>query len=128
MTTTTIKNAESNGQTPVPRRQESAKHGSADGARRVYTPRFDLWEGDEEYILYGDMPGVSADSLDIQFEDGRLSINGRVEVAGREYHSAEYGVGNFYREFTVGETVKAEEITAEMRDGVVTIRLPNLRL
>ncbi|MEZ6136734.1 MAG: Hsp20/alpha crystallin family protein [Pirellulaceae bacterium] len=99
-------------------------HAASQNAARAYTPRFDLWEGDEEFVLYGDMPGVSPDSLDIRFEEGRLTIHGRVELpSDRKYTSAEYGIGDFYREFLVGESVNPEEITAEMKDGVVTIHL-----
>lgn len=120
MTSTAISNSHENGHAlPSNNGNPPSKNAS-----RVYTPRFDLWEGDEEYILYGDMPGVSPERLDIQFEDGRLTINGRVEASDRHYAYAEYGIGDFYREFTVGESVDAEQISAEMKDGVVSIHLP----
>lgn len=124
MSSTVMSNTNKNGVASAVERSNS-RVSATEEAKRVYTPRFDLWEGDEEFILYGDMPGVSPDSLDIQFEDGRLSINGRVPVSSQiKYSSVEYGVGDFYREFTVGESVNAEEISAEMKDGVVAIHLP----
>lgn len=91
----------------------------------VYTPRFDLWEGSDEFVLYGDLPGVSPDDLEIEFEDGRLTVQGRVQSeAERKYVSVEYGIGDFYREFLLGESVNAAGITAELKNGVVTIHLP----
>ncbi len=99
--------------------------GHCSRANCVYTPRFDLWEGSDEFVLYGDLPGVSADDLEIEFEDGRLTVQGRVKSgAERKYLSVEYGIGDFYREFLLGESVNAAGITAELKNGVVTIRLP----
>ena len=92
---------------------------------QTYEPRFDIWEGGDEVVLYGDMPGVVSENLDIQYENGQLSIRG--DVAPR-YHAEmtaqEYGVGNYYRSFAVGKAIDADGISAELVNGVLTLRLP----
>lgn len=93
---------------------------------RTFTPRFDIWETDSELILYGDLPGVAAESIDIEFENDVLTIEGHVEPRNAETKLlfGEYGIGDFCRSFTIGETIDSEEISAEMRSGVLTLHLP----
>lgn len=92
----------------------------------TFSPRFDIWEGDDELILYGDLPGVAPDSLDINFENRQLTIHGEVCRCHEGIKSlySEYGIGNFERTFTIGEAINGEGISAEMRDGVLTLHLP----
>jgi HSP20 family molecular chaperone IbpA len=92
----------------------------------TYTPRFDILETEGELLLCGDLPGVTKDSLDVRFEDGELTIHGRVEPrhTDREFVYGEYGIGDFYRSFTISEAVDAEKISAELHSGVLTLHLP----
>ncbi|TVS20143.1 MAG: Hsp20/alpha crystallin family protein [Planctomycetaceae bacterium] len=92
----------------------------------TFTPRFDIWENDDELILYGDLPGVSAENLEIRFEEKQLSIHGRVDArqGGVQYLYAEYGVGDFFRTFAIGEAMDASKIAAELKNGVLTVHLP----
>lgn len=95
-------------------------------AAAVYTPRFDICELENEFVLMGDLPGVVAEDLDIRYEKQELTILGKVapRFAEARYFAAEYGVGDFYRSFTIQELVDAEAIAAELKDGVLTVRLP----
>ncbi len=95
-------------------------------AATCFSPRFDIWETDDELILMGDLPGVSADDLDVRFEDRELTVRGKVSARheGIEYLHSEYGIGDFYRSFSVGESIAGEQIWAELKNGVVTIHLP----
>ena len=92
----------------------------------TFTPRFDICENENELILYGDLPGVEAGDLDVRFEDKELAIHGRVapRQADQRRLRDEYGVGDFYRTFTVGEAVDAGKINAELKNGVLTVHLP----
>lgn len=92
----------------------------------TFTPQFDIWEGEDQLVLYGDLPGVDPDSLDIQFENRQLTIHGKVcqRCTGANYLYSEYSVGDFHRSFTIGESINGEAISAELRDGVLTLRLP----
>lgn len=92
----------------------------------VFTPRFDIYEKQDELVLWGDLPGVQAEDLDIQFEKGQLTVQAKVNPRQENvrYLLAEYGVGDFRRTFTVGETIDATKISAELHDGVLTLHLP----
>ena len=92
----------------------------------TYSPRIDIWETDEALVMYADMPGVSAENLDIQFENRELSIHGKVGPRHEKINFlyGEYGIGDFYRTFTIGEAINSEKISAELKDGVLTLHLP----
>lgn len=92
----------------------------------TYTPRFDICETEDELVLYGDLPGVEAGDLDIQFEDKELTIHGKVaeRSSDRRPLRDEYGIGDYYRTFSVGEAIDDGKISAELRNGVLTVRLP----
>lgn len=93
---------------------------------QTYSPRFDIWENDDELILYGDLPGVTPENLDIHFENRELTIHGKVEPRHAEINFlyGEYGIGDYYRTFTIGENIDGEKISAELSNGVLTLHLP----
>lgn len=92
----------------------------------TYVPRFDIWEGNDELRLYGDLPGVGPDDVDIRFENNELTVHGRVRRRHDdvEFLYGEYGIGDFHRTFRIGETVDTEKISADMHNGVLTVHLP----
>ena len=94
----------------------------------MFSPNVDILENADELTLVADVPGVTPDSIDIQYEQGELAIRGR--VAPRTQHNTyllnEYGVGDFYRVFQLGEGVDNEKISAEVSNGVLTVHLPKL--
>jgi HSP20 family molecular chaperone IbpA len=95
-------------------------------ATLTYTPRFDIWEDENAFHLTGDMPGVTHEQLDIQFENQELRVWGKVtprQIDG-SYWSQEYGVGDFYRSFSLGEEIDGEQIEAALKDGVLELTLP----
>ncbi len=93
-------------------------------AQRTYVPRVDIVETDTELRLYADMPGVQPEDLDIRFEKGLLTIHGKVRPRTQRYLYAEYGVGDYHREFTIHEDIDAERISAQYRNGVLELTLP----
>lgn len=94
----------------------------------IYTPRIDIVETDKELVLYADLPGVQPDQLDIRYEEGQLTIHGKVAVrqSGVEYGLQEYGVGDFQRTFAIGESIDASQIAAELQRGVLVLHLPKV--
>ena len=92
----------------------------------TYSPRFDIWENDDEMILYGDLPGVMPEDLDVRFENPVLTIHGKVNPRHSDikFLHGEYGIGDFYREFRISEAVDAGKISAELKNGVLTVHLP----
>lgn len=96
-------------------------------AARTYVPDVDIWEGPDALALAADMPGVARDSIEIDLRDDVLTIQGTVSLAGYEGLRplySEYNVGNYYRRFTLGETIDQSRISARMDDGVLTLTLP----
>ena len=91
-----------------------------------FTPRVDICETDEALTIFADLPGVARDDLEIQFENDSLTIRGqaRIRHEQRNLVHAEYGVGDFRRTFTIGESIAADQISAELANGVLTIQLP----
>lgn len=97
-------------------------------AGRTYIPQVDIVEQDDRLLLVADLPGVKPDDLEITYERGELTILGKVsprqDPADTNYVLREYGVGDFYRTFHVGEGIDASQISAELQDGVMTLHLP----
>jgi HSP20 family protein len=94
---------------------------------QFYLPNCDIVERGDELLLLADMPGAKSDQIDIRFENGTLSIDGKVEPrqpADERFWRREYGVGDFHRTFQVGESVDAGKISADYSDGVLTLHLP----
>lgn len=97
--------------------------------RRKYAPSVDILETQDELVLCADMPGVKNDDIDIHFEKGELFIHGKVEYRqpeGGRYLLREYGVGDFYRVFTISEAIDPEKISAEYANGVLSLHLPKV--
>lgn len=92
----------------------------------TYVPAVDIVESPDEVLLVADMPGVQADSVDIQYERGQLTLLGKIEPREQPGNRLrrEYGVGDFHRVFHVGEGIDANKIEAELADGVLTLHLP----
>jgi HSP20 family protein len=92
----------------------------------AFTPRFDVWENDQAFVLAGDLPGVDPANLEIQYENQELTINGKVSPRQGEarFFGVEYGVGDFHRSFRLSEHIDGDGIAAELKGGVLTVRLP----
>jgi HSP20 family protein len=93
-----------------------------------FTPRVDIFETDNELTLYADVPGVSAEDVDLRFERGELILQGRVrrrEQPGTVLVT-EYTEGDFYRVFQIHESIDSTRIVAECKHGVLTVHLPKV--
>jgi HSP20 family protein len=93
-----------------------------------FTPRVDIIEGDQELTLLADVPACGSEDIDLRFEKGELIVHGRVP-GGRNYGkllSREYEVGDYYRAFTIHESIDASRIVAECKNGVLTVHLPKV--
>jgi len=105
----------------VERREETTRPGA------YFQPAVDIFETKDELVLVADMPGVPPDGVDVGLEGDELSIEGRVrsgEYDGLKPLYVEYGVGGYYRAFTLGEMIDREGIKAQMKNGVLVLRLP----
>jgi HSP20 family protein len=94
----------------------------------LFSPNVDIIENADELTLIADMPGVNPDGIDIEYEQGELTIRGRVAPRNeqRTFLLHEYGVGDFQRVFQLGEGVDNDRITAEIANGVLIVHLPKV--
>jgi len=95
--------------------------------RFLFSPPIDIFETDEGLVLHADLPGVSIKTLELQVQDNKLTLFGRVQPVippeARTVHE-EYGVGDFLRSFILSDEVDHERITATMNNGVLKVVLP----
>lgn len=98
-----------------------------EGPRLLFTPPIDIYETPEGLVLYADLPGVTRDGLDLQVQDNRLTLFGRVnrrdEVEGQPVHE-EYQVGDYLRSFILSDEVDHENISARLNNGLLRVELP----
>lgn len=100
------------------------------GKAHTYRPQANVVETAEAYHVTLDVPGSSTEAIDVQVHEGILSIVARVQPrdrAGARPLSREFGVGDFRRQFRVGEDVDAAAISARYSEGVLAIELPKAR-
>lgn len=94
------------------------------------TPAVSLRETDDAILLDADLPGVKAEQLQISVNHGVLTVHGTVAEQGRAGFTLlhrEYEPADFQRTFTLPDNVDAGAISANTRNGVVTITLPKVK-
>jgi len=96
-----------------------------------WTPPVDLHETEEHYVLTAELPGLNREDLEIHLRDGRLTLAGvRQErsLPTEQFHRVERGRGSFSRTFQLPIPVDSARITADLRDGVLTVTCPKADL
>jgi HSP20 family protein len=95
-------------------------------ARLVFTPRVDVLENADELVLLADVPGVGPGDVDVHFENGELTLDGRCapRAFGSRLLGEEYEVGDYHRVFSLGDHIDGDKISAQLAQGVLTVRLP----
>ncbi len=100
---------------------EKSKHS------HVVAPLVDVYESEEEILLFADMPGVKKEDININIEHGKLVIAGirNLEISGsvcwEEFVNLEY-----QRSFSVPQTIAVGKVNAELIDGVLKLQLPKM--
>lgn len=93
-----------------------------------FIPAFEVKETKDAYVFKADVPGVKEGDLDITLTGDRLTISGKRETEKQEdtdrFYAYERSYGSFTRSFTLPEGVDAEHIDADLKDGVLHLRLP----
>ncbi|MCS6970174.1 MAG: Hsp20/alpha crystallin family protein [Planctomycetota bacterium] len=95
--------------------------------RRVVAPRVDILETDDAVLLIADMPGVSADSIDVRVHGDVLTLRGTTRLEEPRSFQViwrEYALRDYERTFRLGHAIDTERITAQAKDGVVRVTLP----
>lgn len=110
----------------------SARTANAEGSATLaeWTPAVDVVENAEEGFIHlaVELPGLTRDDVKITIDENTLSIAGERKQTFREqkrgFARVERAYGSFARSFTLPTTVDAGKISAEMKDGVLHLRLP----
>jgi HSP20 family protein len=95
--------------------------------QRSVPPAVDVFEDDSGLTLLADMPGVPKDKLELKIEGDTLSIEGSVQPLtpeGLEAVYAEVRVPQYRRSFTLSHELDTSKIDANLKDGVLTLRIP----
>jgi HSP20 family protein len=93
----------------------------------VFTPSVDIFETEQELTLLADMPGVNAEGVNIDLRENILTLSGDVKMPEGEKEIElirEYRTGRYLREFTLSENIDQRKIEAEIKDGVLQLKLP----
>ena len=93
-----------------------------------WVPAVDVVEEQERFVLRADLPGVNPDDIDVNMENGVLSLSGDRSIENREetvgLKRYERVSGRFYRRFNLPETADAEAISARSANGILEISIP----
>jgi len=96
----------------------------------AYLPSFDVKEIANGYVFTADLPGVKQEDLDINLTGNRLTITGKREAEerkeGENFFACERSFGNFSRTFSLPEGVDANRVSAELKNGVLTLTVPKV--
>jgi HSP20 family protein len=111
----------------VQQKRELEKKQEATIPARVFVPTTDIFETEQALTLVAEMPGVDKDKVDVSVEDGVLTIQGQLDFSkyeGLRPVYTEYNIGHYRRIFTLSNRIDQNSISAEMKDGVLTLVLP----
>lgn len=92
-----------------------------------FVPNIDISETENQYLIAAELPGMTKEDININLENGRLSINGersfKNEEQGKTFHRIETKYGSFSRSFQLPENVDEESINAKYENGLLNISI-----
>ena len=93
-----------------------------------WAPSVDVTEDDQEYLIKTDAPGVKREDLKVVVQNGVLTVSGErqseKEEKGKKFHKVERSDGSFSRSFSLPEEVEEDKLSAQFKDGVLSVHLP----
>ena len=111
----------------IQQKREVEKQQESTIPARSFVPVTDIYEAENALTVVLEMPGVDKGSVDINVEAGVLTIEGRLDFSKYEDMQpvyTEYNIGHYRRSFSLSNKVDQTRISAEMKDGVLTLMLP----
>jgi HSP20 family protein len=104
------------------------KAGASNGEIAVLRPRVDVLEGEKEFVIEADLPGVEKDDLQVEVERNVLMIRAERKVARDEsvqpLRLERAARGRFERHFTLGKEIDADRIEGKLHNGVLHLVVP----
>ena len=111
----------------VQEKREVQKKEESTVPARFFAPHADIFETEQALTLVLEMPGVDKKNVQVSVEDGVLSVEGRIDFSkyeGMQPVYTEYNIGHYRRGFSLSNKINQNKISAEMKDGVLTLVLP----
>jgi len=101
---------------------------SFQNSRETYSPAVDILEKDGDLILRAELPGMTEKQIELKVEGNTLTLKGERKMENEDkksnYHRVESFYGSFMRTFRLPDTVSMDKISADYKNGVLTITLP----
>lgn len=100
------------------------------GNKDSLTPACNIVENKDQYIIEVEVPGVDPENIDIEIDGQIMKIKGErkkvteTENQETQMHTIEHSYGSFFRSFTLPENINADEISADNKNGILSIHLP----
>src|SRR5437868_1669930 len=100
--------------TQVPQQKSQQKDGQAAAQAPVFLPRVDICDTGSELLMFADVPGVRPEDIDLRYENGELTLKGKVKptVQGKAMYRQEYQTGDFERTFELHDSIDSCQIHA----------------
>jgi HSP20 family protein len=111
----------------VQQKREVEKKQESTAPARTFVPATDIYETEAVLTIVMEMAGASKNDLDVSVEDGVLHVDGRVrfdKYEGLQPVYTEYNIGHYHRSFALSNKLDQGKISAEVKDGVLTLVLP----
>ena len=94
----------------------------------AFAPQFEVKETKDAFIFKADLPGVEEQNIDVSLTGNRLTVSGLREEEdrheGENFFAYERAFGSFTRAFTLPDGVDSEQVSADLKDGVLTLHIP----
>ena len=109
----------------------SARVGFENGEKLTWAPSADISETDAEYLIRAQLPAVKKEDVKVTLDQGMITIHGErkeeKETKDEKYHRVESFRGAFSRSFSVPDNIDERAISADAKDGVLTVHLPKTK-
>jgi HSP20 family protein len=105
-----------------------AGNGGESITEQLWAPLTDITEDDKEFVVECELPAMKKEDVKVTVDNGMLRISGErkaeKEEKNKKYHRIERSYGSFERAFTLPEGADGAKVSADYKDGVLTVRLP----
>jgi HSP20 family protein len=106
----------------------SSQLGETELSTRSWAPPVDIYETEDAIVLKAELPGVDPKDVEVRVEDNTLYLKGErkfeKEVKEQNYHRVERSYGSFARSFSLPNSISADKVKAEFKDGLLTLTMP----
>ena len=103
-------------------------YGDGELSTRTWAPPVDIFENADNIVLKAELPGIDPKDVEIRVEDNTLYLKGErkfeQEVKEENYHRVERSYGSFARSFSLPNSIDADKVVADYKDGLLTLTMP----